>query len=85
VNQLHLTAQKPTGEEVSLVGITVTIANPAKNIAPIDVKLLRLGTGGHYTGTGMSIPFTGTWRIDIKGLVTDVDEAAAAGDFKVGS
>jgi copper transport protein len=84
-NELHLTAQKPTGEEVPLVGITVTIANPGKNIAPIPVKLIRLGTGGHYTSANMSIPFSGTWRIDIKGLVSDVDEAAAAADFKVGS
>jgi copper transport protein len=85
LNQLHLTAQKPTGEEIALVGITVTIANPDKQIAPITVKLLRLGTGGHYAGTGLSIPFAGKWRIDIKGLVTDVDEAAAAGEFKVSS
>ncbi|MDQ1521494.1 MAG: copper transport protein [Actinomycetota bacterium] len=84
-NQLHLTAQKPTGEEIALVGITVTIANPDKGIAPITVKLLRLGTGGHYAGTGLSIPFAGKWRIDIRGLVTDVDEAAAAGEFKVSS
>jgi copper transport protein len=82
-NELHLTAQKPTGEEVPLVGITVTVANPDKGIAPIPVKLIRLGTGGHYTSANMSIPFAGTWRIDIKGLVTDVDEAAAAADFKV--
>jgi copper transport protein len=84
-NELHLTAQKPTAEEVPLVGITVTIANPDKNIAPIPVKLIRLGTGGHYTSANMSIPFSGTWRLDIKGLVSDVDEAAAAADFKVGT
>jgi hypothetical protein len=33
----------------------------------------------------MAIPFAGTWRIDIKGLVTDVDQATAAANFKVGS
>jgi copper transport protein len=84
-NELHLTAQKPTAEEVPLVGITVTIANPDKDIAPIPVKLIRLGTGGHYTSANLSIPLSGTWRIDIKGLVSDIDEAAAAADFKVGS
>jgi copper transport protein len=84
-NELHLTAQKPTAEEVPLVGITVTIANPDKDIAPIPVKLIRLGTGGHYTSANLSIPLSGTWRIDIKGLVSDIDEAAAAANFKVGS
>jgi copper transport protein len=85
LNQLHLSAVKPDGELVPLVGITVTIANPGKNVAPINVRLLKIGTGGHYTSAGMSIPFPGKWRIDVKGLVSDVDEAAAAGDFKVSS
>ncbi len=84
-NELHLTAQKPTGEEVPLVDLTVTIANPDRDIAPIPVKLIRLGTGGHYTSANLSIPFAGTWRIEIKGLVSNVDEAAAAADFKVAS
>ncbi len=68
-----------------LVDLTVTIANPDRNIAPIPVKLIRLGTGGHYTSANLSIPFAGTWRIEIKGLVSNVDEAAAAADFKVAS
>jgi len=67
-----------------LVGISATLSNPDKGIAPIDVKLLKVG-GTHYQSTGVSIPFPGTWRIDIKGLVTDVDEAAVSSTFKVGS
>jgi copper transport protein len=83
-NQVHITATKPTGELAPLVGISATLSNPDKGIAPIDVKLLKVG-GTHYQSTGVSIPFPGKWRIDIKGLVTDVDEATASAEFKVGT
>jgi copper transport protein len=83
-NQVHITATKPTGEVAPLVGISATLSNPDKGVAPIDVKLLKVG-GTHYQSTGVTIPFAGKWRLEIKGLVSDVDEAAATAEFKVGA
>jgi hypothetical protein len=41
--------------------------------APINVTLIRLGTR-HYTSTGLTIPFGGKWQLEIKALVSQIDE-----------
>lgn len=84
-NQVHITAIDPNGVAQPLVDIQVTLSNPSKGVAPFDVKLLRIGTGGHYQSTGVSIPFPGRWRLEVRGFVTDVDEAAVTGEFDVAS
>jgi copper transport protein len=83
-NQVHITALDPNGELVPLVEVAVALSEPSRGIAPIDVDLLRIGTGGHYQSTGVSIPFEGRWRIDVRALVTDVEQVTVSGEFDVG-
>jgi copper transport protein len=82
-NQIHITPLKPTGEIAPLVDISATLSQPGDNTAPLDVELLSVG-GTHYQSRGVSIPFAGEWRIEINGLVSDVDEVTVAGEFDVG-
>jgi copper transport protein len=56
-----------------LVGLDVELSDPAKGIAPINVTLIRLGPG-HYTSTGLTIPFSGKWQLEIKALTSPIDE-----------
>lgn len=72
-NEVHLTALEPNGSLFPLVGVDVELSNPAKAIAPIKVTLIRLGPG-HYTSTGLTIPFGGKWQLEIKALKSQIDE-----------
>jgi copper transport protein len=81
-NQVHITPVKPTGEIAPLVDISATLSQPGENTAPLDVELLSVG-GTHYQSRAASIPFAGRWRIEITGLVSDVDQVTVAGEFDV--
>jgi copper transport protein len=74
-NELHLTVLQPNGVLANVLSTEAQLSNSEKQIAPIKVTLVRLGPG-HYTSTGLIIPFSGKWQLQMKSLVTDVDEVS---------
>ena len=82
-NALHITATKPSsGLLDNVLQLTVTLSNPTKNVAPLTVTLIKLGPG-HYTSNALTIPFKGTWIMQIKALVTQIDEVDASATIHV--
>ena len=75
-NELHLTAQSRSGGLQDVVEMTAELGQEAKDIAPIDIELLRAGPG-HYISAGFAVPFAGDWQLTIKSVVTDVDQVTA--------
>jgi hypothetical protein len=67
-----------------VLSVDAEISNAAKNIAPIKLTLIKLGPG-HYTTNNLTIPFSGKWKVDIKALVTDLDEVAVTTTMTVRS
>ena len=53
--------------------VSAELSQSANNIAPIKVDLIRLGPG-HYTSTGFTVPFAGSWQLTVKAVVNSVDE-----------
>jgi copper transport protein len=72
-NELHVTAIQPSGALFPVLGLDIAFSDPAKGIAPIKVTLIRLGPG-HYTSNGLTIPFGGEWKLEIKALTSEIDE-----------
>jgi copper transport protein len=83
-NEMHLTALKPDGSLANVLSLDAQLSNSEKGIAPIKVTMVKLGPG-HYTTTGLAIPFAGKWQLEIKALVTDVDEVAVTTSVPVRS
>jgi copper transport protein len=84
-NDLHITATKPSsGLLANVLQMTITLSNPAKGVAPITVTLIKLGPG-HYTSNSLVIPFSGTWILQIKALVTQIDEVDASATIRIRS
>jgi copper transport protein len=83
-NDLHVTATKESGLLDNVLQLNLTLSNPEKNVAPIAVKLIKLGPG-HYTSNALTIPFSGTWQLQIKALVTQIDEVDASATIHVRS
>jgi copper transport protein len=77
-NEMHLFTLDPkgTGTTVDATEVSAEMSQPSNDIAPIEVKLIRLAPG-HYTSAGFSVPFAGDWKLTVKAVLNDVDEASA--------
>ena len=53
--------------------VSAELSQSSNDIAPIKVTLIRLGPG-HYTSTGFTVPFAGSWQLTVKAVVNSVDE-----------
>jgi len=58
------------------------MSQPDNDIAPIEVKLIRLAPG-HYTSAGFTVPFAGDWKLTVKAVLGDVDEARSELEAKL--
>ena len=81
-NEMHLFTLTPSGQTADPTQVTAEMSQSENNIAPIQVKLIRLGPG-HYTSAGFTVPFAGDWQLTVKAVVNDVDEATATSTVKI--
>ncbi|MCZ7527662.1 MAG: copper resistance protein CopC [Acidimicrobiia bacterium] len=58
-NDVHVTALAPGGGLTDVLDMRVTMSLPARDVAPIEVPLRRLGPG-HYFSPGFDLPIAGT-------------------------
>ncbi len=72
-NDVHVSTFTPAGAPMDVAELTVTLDQPSRRIAPINVPLRKLGPG-HYLSPGFDIPIAGDWRVTGKARLTDVDE-----------
>jgi copper transport protein len=72
-NDVHVTAVTRGGGPADVLSYSVTFSEPGKDIAPIKVPLLRLGPG-HYASYAFQLPFSGTWQMSVRALISDTEE-----------
>jgi copper transport protein len=72
-NDVHVTAVSKGGGPTDVLSYSVTFSEPGKGIAPIKVPLLRLAPG-HYASYAFELPFTGTWQMSVRALVSEAEE-----------
>jgi copper transport protein len=73
VNDVHVTALTPTGVPTEIAEMEVTLTQPDRNIAPIDLPLTRLGQG-HFVADDFRIPIAGDWVLTASALVDDTTQ-----------
>ena len=61
-NDIHVNTLLPSGGPTTPLDLKLTLDQPSKGIAPLDVPLIRAGPG-HYLATGVTIPLAGQWRV----------------------
>ncbi len=72
-SQLHLYLSSPGGALERPDSVTVTIADPAKGVAPLAVTMVGAGAS-HYQSSGLNIPYPATWTLRITALYNTFDE-----------
>ena len=81
-NDIHINTLLPSGALITPLGLKLTLDQPSKGIAPLDIPVIPAGPG-HYIATGVTIPLAGQWRVTARALMTPIDEATVVGTVDI--
>lgn len=81
-NDIHINTLLPSGALITPLGLKLTLDQPSKGIAPLDIPVIPAGPG-HYIATGVTIPLAGQWRVTARALMTPIDEATVVGTVHI--
>ncbi|WP_327305806.1 copper resistance protein CopC [Streptomyces sp. NBC_01298] len=82
-NTLHVWAETPDGKPLDLPELRVSFTLEAKEIGPLPV-LPERAAPGHWTASGVQLPLTGDWRIDVTVRTSDIDQTTVQKNVKIG-
>ncbi|MCM1965493.1 copper resistance CopC/CopD family protein [Streptomyces sp. G1] len=82
-NTLHVWAETPDGKPLDLPELKVSFTLEAKEIGPLPV-LPERAAPGHWTASGVQLPLTGDWRIDVTVRTSDIDQTTVQKNVKIG-
>lgn len=82
-NLLHVWAETPDGKPLDLPELKVSFTLEAKEIGPLPV-LPERAAPGHWTASGVQLPLTGDWRIDVTIRTSDIDQTTVQKNVKIG-
>ncbi|MFE4262953.1 copper resistance CopC/CopD family protein [Streptomyces sp. NPDC056883] len=82
-NTLHVWAETPDGKPLDLPELKVSFTLEAKQIGPLPV-LPERAAPGHWSASGVQLPLTGDWRIDVTIRTSDIDQTTVQKNVKIG-
>ncbi|MGW2678246.1 copper resistance CopC/CopD family protein [Streptomyces sp. NPDC001436] len=82
-NTLHLWADGTDGNPVDLPEVKISFTLAAKEIGPLPVALDRAAPG-HWSASGVQLPLSGEWRIDVTVRTSDIDQTTVQKNVKIG-
>jgi copper transport protein len=71
---LHIYTLAPTGTVQEVQDLTARLTLPSNDVGPLTVPVTRAGPG-HFSAYDFNIPLRGQWKLEIKVLLSDIDEA----------
>jgi copper transport protein len=82
-NDLHLYVEGPDGQAVDVPEVKVALTLSAKDIGPLPVVPDRITTG-HWSASGVQIPMTGDWKIEVTVRTSDIDQVTVSKNAQIG-
>ncbi|MCY0942646.1 copper resistance CopC/CopD family protein [Streptomyces antarcticus] len=82
-NTFHIWADSPEGQPLDLPEVKVAFTLPAKDVGPLPLVPDRAAPG-HWTASGVQLPLTGEWRIDVTVRTSDIDQTTVQKTVKIG-
>ncbi|MFI2377922.1 copper resistance CopC/CopD family protein [Streptomyces sp. NPDC018964] len=82
-NDLHLYVEGPDGQAVDVPEVKVALTLSAKDIGPLPVVPDRVTTG-HWSASGVQIPMTGDWKIEVTVRTSDIDQVTVSKNAQIG-
>ena len=74
---LHLYTLSPTGGVQEVEDLTASLTLPSDEVGPLAVPVQRAGPG-HFSAYEFTIPLRGQWKLEVKALLSDIDEATVS-------
>ncbi|GGP41038.1 copper resistance CopC/CopD family protein [Streptomyces calvus] len=82
-NDLHLYVEDPDGRPVDIPEVKVAFTLSAKDIGPLPVVPDHVTTG-HWSASGVQIPMTGDWKVEVTVRTSDIDQVTVSKNAKIG-
>ncbi len=70
----HLYTLSPQGGQQEVQDLTATLTLPSQDVGPLAVPVSRAGPG-HFSAYNFTIPLRGEWKLEVKALLSEIDEA----------
>jgi copper transport protein len=74
---LHFYTLAPTGSVQEVQDLTASLTLPSEDVGPLAVPVQRAGPG-HFSAYNFNIPLRGQWKLEVKALLSDIDEATVS-------
>jgi copper transport protein len=71
---LHIYTLSPTGQQLEVQELTARFTLKSDDVGPLTVPVERAGPG-HFSAYDFNLPLRGDWTLEIKTLLSDIDEA----------
>lgn len=71
---LHFSTLSPTGGQQKVQDLTATLTLPSQDVGPLAIPVQRPGPG-HFSAYNFGIPLRGSWKVEVKALLSEIDEA----------
>ena len=71
---LHIYTLSPTGSQQEVQDLTARFTLPSNDVGPLTVPVQRAGPG-HFSAYNFNLPLRGQWKLEVKALLSDIDEA----------
>ncbi|MFF5450824.1 copper resistance CopC/CopD family protein [Streptomyces sp. NPDC012950] len=82
-NGLHIYVERPDGKPLDVPEIKVALTLEAKDVGPLPVAPDRI-QAGHWSASGVQIPMSGEWRIQMTVRTSDIDQTTIDKNVKIG-
>lgn len=71
---LHVYTLTPVGQQLEVADLTARLTLDSEDVGPLVVPVERAGPG-HFSAYDFNLPLRGEWTLEIKTLISDIDEA----------
>lgn len=82
-NDMHVYVEGPDGQAVDIPEVKVAFTLSAKDIGPLPVVPDHITTG-HWSASGVQIPMTGDWKVEVTVRTSDIDQVTVSKNAKIG-
>ncbi|MFC8422370.1 copper resistance CopC/CopD family protein [Streptomyces sp. NPDC057236] len=82
-NDMHVHVEGPDGQAFDIPEVKVAFTLSAKDIGPLPVVPDHITTG-HWSASGVQIPMTGDWKVEVTVRTSDIDQVTVSKNAKIG-
>ncbi|WP_030215585.1 copper resistance CopC/CopD family protein [Streptomyces sp. NRRL WC-3626] len=82
-NTMHVYVEGTDGRPFDVPEVKIALTLDAKDIGPLPVAPDRITTG-HWSASGVQIPMTGDWKVEVTVRTSDIDQVTVSKNAKIG-